>query len=121
LRRGRGEGQHVRDSRHLVRIGAQVDACGVRIEAQLRCRTRDGHHVVSSFEAATVRGDQTLLDNAVRYNHDGGELRVATSSTGDFAQVVVSNSGPLVAAEDMNGLPRSEGGLEVRVVLPSLG
>jgi len=59
-----------------------------------------------------VRGDPVLLErlagnlveNAVRYNRDGGWVRVRTARDGDHALLAVSNSGTAVAPGDVAGL-----------------
>ncbi|WP_242890666.1 sensor histidine kinase [Actinomadura litoris] len=47
---------------------------------------------------------QNLVENAVRHNHDGGELSVATGSREGWAEVVVSNTGPAVPAYDIEAI-----------------
>ena len=42
-----------------------------------------------------------LLSNAIHYNKDGGEVRVATRTEGDFAVVVVADNGPGIAPEHL--------------------
>ncbi|GAA2414896.1 HAMP domain-containing sensor histidine kinase [Actinomadura vinacea] len=39
---------------------------------------------------------QNLVENAIRHNHDAGELRVTTGRRDGWAELVVSNSGPVV-------------------------
>ncbi|HEY0538834.1 MAG TPA: ATP-binding protein [Actinoallomurus sp.] len=39
---------------------------------------------------------QNLVENAIRHNHDGGELTVTTRSRDGEAELVVSNTGPVV-------------------------
>jgi signal transduction histidine kinase len=39
---------------------------------------------------------QNLVENAIRHNHEGGELSVATRGHGGQAEVVVTNTGPVV-------------------------
>lgn len=43
---------------------------------------------------------QNLLDNAVRYSHDGGWIRVALERIGPHAALRVQDNGPGIAAED---------------------
>ncbi|MBV8657441.1 MAG: hypothetical protein JO142_06425 [Burkholderiales bacterium] len=43
---------------------------------------------------------QNLLDNAVRYTHEGGWIRVALEHTGSHAALRVQDNGPGIAAED---------------------
>ncbi|GAA4225542.1 hypothetical protein GCM10022254_07640 [Actinomadura meridiana] len=44
---------------------------------------------------------QNLVENAVRHNHDGGTLSVTTRNGDGAAEVVVSNTGPVVPAYDV--------------------
>jgi signal transduction histidine kinase len=41
---------------------------------------------------------QNLLENARKYNHTGGRVSIAASVQGDWAVVVVGNTGPAIAA-----------------------
>ncbi|WP_246158512.1 sensor histidine kinase [Catellatospora sichuanensis] len=45
-----------------------------------------------------------LLDNALRYNTGGGEVRVTTAADDATARVVIENSGPVVPPEQIEGL-----------------
>jgi signal transduction histidine kinase len=84
-----------------------------------------GIELTAELEPAQVRGDPALLermignliDNGIRYNEPGGFLRVATSTSGGRAHVVVANGGnvidPEVAAaltEPFRRLSRTSGG-----------
>ncbi|MGW5364546.1 sensor histidine kinase [Actinopolymorpha pittospori] len=61
---------------------------------------------------AEVRGDPVLVerlvtnlvDNAVRHNRPGGSVAVTTTTNGGRAKLVVDNSGPPVAAYEVEGL-----------------
>jgi signal transduction histidine kinase len=81
--------------------------------------------LTAELEPAQVRGDPALLermignliDNGIRYNEPGGFLRVATSTSGARARVVVANGGgvidPAAAAaltEPFRRLSRTSGG-----------
>jgi len=39
---------------------------------------------------------QNLVENAIRHNHDGGELTVATRDRDGMAELIVTNTGPVV-------------------------
>lgn len=60
----------------------------------------------------TVLGDQALLaelvdnliDNALRYNHQGGHVEVQTRALHMMAVLEVTNSGPLIAETEVAGL-----------------
>jgi signal transduction histidine kinase len=45
-----------------------------------------------------------LLDNAVQYNVPGGTVEVATSRSGGESRVAISNTGPIVAATNLDRL-----------------
>ncbi|WP_433469255.1 sensor histidine kinase [Spirillospora sp. CA-128828] len=44
---------------------------------------------------------QNLVENAIRHNHDGGDLHVATRGRDGWAEVVVTNTGPVVPAYEV--------------------
>jgi signal transduction histidine kinase len=45
-----------------------------------------------------------LLDNALEYNVPGGTVKVTTSHSGGDSRVAISNTGPVVAAADIDRL-----------------
>lgn len=61
---------------------------------------------------APLQGDPTLLeqlarnlvDNAVRYNHHGGAVRVITRSSPEAAVLTVTNTGPSIAPHEVPAL-----------------
>jgi signal transduction histidine kinase len=65
-----------------------------------------GRHITigRDLPAAPTTGDpvlverlvQNLVENAIRHNHDGGELSVTTRSRDGEAELVVTNTGPVV-------------------------
>jgi signal transduction histidine kinase len=69
-------------------------------------------HVHASLASAQVTGDPVLLerlvanlvDNAVRYNIPGGVVQIATDRLNGTASVAVTNTGPLVDEEPIDGL-----------------
>jgi signal transduction histidine kinase len=79
-------------------FGAAAAAAGVEIETELA--------------PAAVRGDRPLLermlanlvDNGIRHNVAGGRLRVATSTVGGEAELVVSNGGSVIDPEQVRTL-----------------
>lgn len=74
----------------------------------------DAAHVslVTDLHSAPTVGDPTLLerlagnlvDNAVRYNTSAGWVRITVAPHGDRAVLVVENSGPMIAPDDVAGL-----------------
>ncbi|WP_280381840.1 sensor histidine kinase [Nocardia wallacei] len=71
-----------------------------------------GVDVRTDLKPAPVVGDPVLLerlahnliDNAVRYNHEGGWVVVRTESAGGRCRIVVENTGPEVPEYDIDGL-----------------
>jgi len=65
-----------------------------------------------SFAPAPTTGDpvlverlvQNLVHNGVRHNHPGGWVSVHTAAGGGHAELVVSNTGPVVASYEVPGL-----------------
>lgn len=68
-----------------------------------------GIQIHAELPAATCRGDadrltqvvMNLLSNAIEYNHDGGEVRLATKHSDGTATLTVSNTGCGIPAEDL--------------------
>ncbi|TDC56054.1 HAMP domain-containing histidine kinase [Actinomadura sp. KC345] len=64
---------------------------------------------VRALDPAATSGDpvlierlvQNLVENAIRHNHDGGDLAVATGERDGRAEVVVTNTGPVVPAYEV--------------------
>ena len=71
---------------------------GVVLQVSLAPAPASG--VMSLIESLVVN----LLDNALEYNVPGGTVEVATSRSGGESRVAISNTGPLVAAADVDGL-----------------
>ncbi|MEV6957055.1 ATP-binding protein [Streptomyces sp. NPDC051183] len=72
-----------------------------------------GLTVVRALAPLTVTGDATLLGhlvrnllaNAVRHNRAGGRITLTTSADGELhGQLTVSNTGPVIAPQDVPGL-----------------
>jgi signal transduction histidine kinase len=69
-------------------------------------------HPHPSLQPAVTSGDPVLLerlianlvDNAVRYNIPGGDVWVGTSTVAGHPTVVVSNTGPAIPVEAVDGL-----------------
>ena len=80
-------------------VGGVVEQSGVRLREQ-------GLQLEADVGAGTVLGDRALLerltanliDNAARYNRDGGFVRVSTGADAAGAVLSVANSGPPIPA-----------------------
>ncbi|WP_199040524.1 sensor histidine kinase [Glycomyces salinus] len=94
---------------------APVDLADIVVHVADRLRSEaDAADVVLRVDAGTavLRGDATLLErlvenlinNGIRHNHSGGDVSVVTSTKDRRAQVTVVNSGPVVAAYEVEAL-----------------
>jgi signal transduction histidine kinase len=78
--------------------GAEAEQLGLEIEP--------------SLAPAEVFGDRALIerlvanltDNAVRYNQPGGRVEIRTATDAGRAVLTVANTGPVIAAEDVDRL-----------------
>ncbi|MEU0299880.1 ATP-binding protein [Streptomyces sp. NPDC006175] len=87
---------------------AEVDLAQVVAEESARPLASPGPDVTVAAEPCVVRGNRqllaqlaaNLLSNAVRYNVPGGRVEVSLAADG---VLVVRNTGPVVAEEDISG------------------
>jgi signal transduction histidine kinase len=83
----------------------QVDLATV-VEDVLDAADLGRRRVHVALESAVIAGDQVLIerlvanlvDNAVRYNTDAGDIWVSTSSVATTSRLIVTNTGPLISA-----------------------
>jgi signal transduction histidine kinase len=67
-----------------------------------------GRRVHATLEAAVISGDPVLaerlianlVDNAVRYNHAGGDIWISTRTMAGSTQLTVANTGPVISQAD---------------------
>ncbi|GLZ04530.1 sensor protein CutS [Actinomadura sp. NBRC 104412] len=74
----------------LGQAAAEAGARGVTVHADTAPAPADGDPVL------VERLAQNLVENAVRHNHDGGEVWVFTGRRDGEAELVVANTGPVV-------------------------
>ena len=83
----------------LDRVAARRRIRGLRLEAELAPAVLRGNVALLGIAVAN------LLENAVKYNREGGLLRVATRRADDGQlEVEVANDGPLVPPEQLDQL-----------------
>jgi signal transduction histidine kinase len=56
--------------------------------------------VISGDPVLTERLVANLVDNAIRYNADGGDIWISTRTTADGSRLTVANSGPVITRAD---------------------
>jgi signal transduction histidine kinase len=74
----------------LDQATAEAGKRGVTADREL------GRALTSGDPVLIERLVQNLVENAIRHNHDGGELSVATRRRDGWAELVVTNTGPVV-------------------------
>ncbi len=92
-----------RDECDLAQIAAE------NLEHIRPLAAKRGIQIRTDFSAAICRGDAdrlaqvvtNLFANAVEYNQDGGEIRVASKYENGSATLSVTNTGPGISAEDL--------------------
>ncbi|GAA0711110.1 HAMP domain-containing protein [Dactylosporangium roseum] len=77
---------------------AELDRHGLRVKTMIRPATLIGDPALIGRLVAN------LCDNAVHYNIPGGVVEVATRRAADQALLVVTNTGPVVPAEEVDRL-----------------
>ncbi|WP_067469092.1 sensor histidine kinase [Actinomadura macra] len=70
-------------------------------EREVDTGRRLGRAPTSGDPVLVERLVQNLVENAIRHNRDGGELTVRTRDLGGWAEIVVSNTGPVVPAYEV--------------------
>jgi signal transduction histidine kinase len=80
----------------LLTLGQQI--------AALRVRTDLAEAVTSGDPRLVERLVTNLVDNAVRHNVDGGLVEVTTRTTDGRAELVVANTGPVIADHEIDRL-----------------
>ncbi|SDE25327.1 sensor histidine kinase [Glycomyces harbinensis] len=81
-----------------AQFAAEADAAGVTVE------TEAAEAVVVGDAALLERLVSNLIANGIRHNHSGGTLRVATGTADRRARLTVANTGPVVAAYEIDAL-----------------
>jgi signal transduction histidine kinase len=84
--------------RALAAAGAEVDRRGLELHTALALAP------IAGDPALVQRLAANLVDNAVRHNVAGGRVEIRTGTDGGRALLTVLNTGPVVAAEDVERL-----------------
>jgi len=74
--------------------------------------TQQGIDLAEHLTPAVTTGDPrlveslvtNLIDNAIRHNHPDGHVQITTETSGPYASVTVTNSGPVIAEDQLQRL-----------------
>ena len=59
-----------------------------------------GNAEITGSDTLVYRAMYNLIENAIKYNNDGGTVSVSIEENDEFAKVIVSDTGPGIAKED---------------------
>ena len=59
-----------------------------------------GNAEITGSDTLVYRAIYNLIENAIKYNKDGGTVSVSIEENDEFAKVIVSDTGPGIAKED---------------------
>ena len=60
----------------------------------------DGNAEVTGSDTLVYRAVYNLIENAIKYNKEGGKVSVSVEENNEFAKVIVADTGPGIAKED---------------------
>jgi two-component system, OmpR family, sensor kinase len=100
---------HAEAGREIVRRPVELDALCLEVIYQARALRDDVSVRLGHEEQITVSGDRDLLkqlvlnlvDNAMKYSPQGGEVTVSLFGKGDQAEIIVADQGPGIPAEQL--------------------
>ena len=100
---------HAEAGREIARRPVELDALCLEVIYQARTLRGDVAVRFGHEEQVTVSGDRDLLkqlllnlvDNAIKYSPDGGEVTVSLFERGDVAEIAVADQGPGIPADQL--------------------
>lgn len=98
---------HAEAGREIARRPVELDALCLEVVYQARPLRNDVGVRLDHQEQVTVSGDRDLLkqlilnlvDNAMKFSRQGGDVRVSLYEKDDAAEIVVADQGPGIAAD----------------------
>jgi len=76
------------------------DLIEVSEKKAVRLNQESGEATVTGSDTLVYRALYNLVENAIKYNKEGGEVSVSIEDDGQFSKVIISDTGPGIAKED---------------------
>ena len=76
------------------------DLIEVSEKKAIRLNQESGEATVTGSDTLVYRAIYNLVENAIKYNKEGGEVSVSIEDDGQFSKVIISDTGPGIAKED---------------------
>lgn len=76
------------------------DLIEVSEKKAVRLNQGSGEATVTGSDTLVYRAIYNLVENAIKYNKEGGEVSVSIEDDGQFSKVIISDTGPGIAKED---------------------
>ncbi|MFC2476528.1 MAG: sensor histidine kinase [Catonella sp.] len=76
------------------------DLIEVSEKKAVRLNQESGEATVTGSDTLVYRAIYNLVENAIKYNKEGGEVSVSIEDDGQFSKVIISDTGPGIAKED---------------------
>lgn len=76
------------------------DLIEVSEKKAVRLNQESGEAKVTGSDTLVYRAIYNLVENAIKYNKEGGEVSVSIEDDGQFSKVIISDTGPGIAKED---------------------
>lgn len=90
------------DNISLVELVEEVicDLTEVSEKKSVSLIQKPGNAIVTGSDTLIYRAIYNLVENAIKYNKEGGEVSVSVEDDEQFSKVIISDTGPGIAKED---------------------
>lgn len=90
------------DSISLSELVEEVicDLVAVGEKKAVKLIQEDGNAEIIGSDTLVYRAVYNLIENAIKYNKEGGRVSVSVEKNNEFAKVIISDTGPGIAKED---------------------
>lgn len=78
------------------------DLIAVGEKKMVKLIQEEGNAEIIGSDALVYRAIYNLIENAIKYNKEGGKVSVSIKENNEIAKVIISDTGPGIAKEDRN-------------------